>query len=747
MNPDKKCSRRGGIGYGLIAVGVALAVLLPGFTGWAVASVPQKKILILFPLEENIPAFTAFNANLRAVLAASPDYHFDFYSENLDLRRFSDDLYYQKLVELFRVKYAKLNIDLIIALTSGALDFLVKHGAELFPDTPVVFFETDSRQLAGHVRPPGIPVITGKVEIAKTLGVALELHPDTREVVVISGASQEDRALAEAARNDFQGFADRVEFTPLAGLPMEELLERVSGLPAHSILFYVCVLEDGKGRTFIPRDALAAISSQASVPVYGALGTYLGHGIVGGWLYSYELQGTRTAQWALRLLGGEAPADLPGVDAGGSETLFDWRELQRWGISEAKLPPGSTVRYKPLSAWDLYKWRIIGMMSLLAVQALLILGLVIQLRRRRRAESSLRESEERMSLALSSADLFLWEWDIPGDRIWATERARAFYGFHKDAELSIEVFLNALFPEDREPIRDTLQRIFQEKQPDYRSEYRIVRPDGTVRWVAGLGQCHFDAQGTPLRLLGVSMDITERRQAEETLRQSEAQLRTSREELRELAGRLLQAEEEERRRLARELHDDLTQRLAVLAIETGKLEMTSQRSPELLVERLKHIRSEMVRLSTDVHGLSRRLHPSILDDLGLVKAVQAECISFQQREGLPVRFTPVNVPAVIPGEISLTLYRVIQEGLRNIAKHAEAKGVRLDLTGDGDALELFLEDDGNGFDPKAVHGKPGLGLASMSERVRLIRGKLAVDSRPGKGTVLHVRASVTGREA
>ena len=218
-------------------------------------------------------------------------------------------------------------------------------------------------------------------------------------------------------------------------------------------------------------------------------------------------------------------------------------------------------------------------------------------------------------------------------------------------------------------------------------------------------------------------------------KQVEKDLIKSREDFRSLAGKLLSVQESERRRLARELHDDLTQRLAVLAIELGKIEQSFQG-----LERLQNIREQLIHLSTDIHAISRQLHPSIIDDLGLVGAVKSECSNFTRREGIAVDYRTKNVPPEIPPDVAICIFRIVQEGLRNVAKHADTKKVAVSLSGKNDLICLRIEDKGIGFHHKEAEEKPGLGLVSMKERVRLIRGDILIESQPGKGSVINVRA-------
>ncbi|MHC4520965.1 MAG: sensor histidine kinase, partial [Planctomycetota bacterium] len=226
---------------------------------------------------------------------------------------------------------------------------------------------------------------------------------------------------------------------------------------------------------------------------------------------------------------------------------------------------------------------------------------------------------------------------------------------------------------------------------------------------------------------------------------AEQELARNREALHHLAGRLLSVQEEERRRLARELHDDLTQRLAILAIEIGKLEQ--QRSaPQAMVSTLREIRERTVDLSADVHDISRQLHPSIIEDLGLKHAIRSECANFTKREGVAIRYEPADLPRGIPMATSVCLFRIVQEALRNIGKHAKVKEAHVSLVGNGRQLTLVIKDSGVGFDMAGTAASPGLGLASMRERVRLIRGTLSIESAPGKGTEIQVVAPLPGTE-
>jgi PAS domain S-box-containing protein len=204
-----------------------------------------------------------------------------------------------------------------------------------------------------------------------------------------------------------------------------------------------------------------------------------------------------------------------------------------------------------------------------------------------------------------------------------------------------------------------------------------------------------------------------------------------------LLHRLVRAQEKEHRRIARELHDDLTQRLAVLAIDAGTLEQMPD-CPGDIRERARGMREQLVALAESVHSLSRQLHPAILDDLGLVDALRSECLSLEQRDGITVRYDTRHVPTDLPRDIALCIYRVAQEALRNIARHARCLEASVRLMANARELVLCVRDRGVGF-AAATRGKTGVGLESMHERARLIHARLTVRSRPGAGTRIILR--------
>jgi signal transduction histidine kinase len=265
-------------------------------------------------------------------------------------------------------------------------------------------------------------------------------------------------------------------------------------------------------------------------------------------------------------------------------------------------------------------------------------------------------------------------------------------------------------------------------------------------WVDRSGQRHLiswsstlvtEAQDATRHLVWVGVDVTEARLAEKALQQTEI-LRHSQEQLRTLTAGLVEAQEEERRRVSQELHDDISQRLTALAIQLEVLHQARGISPEELHGKLGELQKQMEVLSEDLRRTARNLHPFMLTHLGLEPALRSYCEEFSKLRKIKVRLTARALPGAIPSGVALCVYRVVQEALGNVAKHAEAKRAVISISGSDDVLHVAIKDDGHGFDLDHAKGK-GLGLISMEERVRHLGGTFSISPKPGDGTRIDIR--------
>ncbi len=352
------------------------------------------------------------------------------------------------------------------------------------------------------------------------------------------------------------------------------------------------------------------------------------------------------------------------------------------------------------------------------------------------ARNALRASEARYRAIVEDQTELICRFLPDGTLTFVNDACCDHLGMSRD-QLIGHSFFDRLVPEvDREVIRELLHS-FTPGHPVRTLVRKMVEPGEPWReWVV---RAFFNDQRQVTEFQAAGRDITE-------LKHSEAALLEYQQELRALTARLIAAQEASSKHLARELHDVFSQQLAVIGMEITELEQVVPDSAEAIRNRCRQLAKRIGELSKDIHRMSRQLHPAILDDLGLAAALKNECLAFSDQHGVPVAFTVRNCQQQLPEDVTLCLYRVVQESLRNIGKHAAAKEVRVDLTCGRTEIALVIEDIGNGFEIEGVRGKGGLGLVSMDERVRLVDGTFSIQSEPGRGTRVEVRVPLRRRE-
>ncbi|MBK7459359.1 MAG: PAS domain-containing protein [Betaproteobacteria bacterium] len=353
---------------------------------------------------------------------------------------------------------------------------------------------------------------------------------------------------------------------------------------------------------------------------------------------------------------------------------------------------------------------------------------------RERQEHKLLQNQARLAASADLAGLAFYEVDFRADVAHVDDRLRDLCGIPADRSQglqALEFWMEHIHPDDRARVLELRRQLHARELEHLSVEYRFPHPTRGERWIHHVGRvARRDAGGRTLRSFGVLRDITEAKQAEAALR--------------DLSRRLIRAHEDERALLARELHDDVTQRLAVLAIDMGRAELTAADGAQADV--MRSVRAELVRLSEDIHSLAYQLHPSVLEELGLVEALRAECERRGRQGRLAVSMNLESVPAVAGEEAQLCLFRVAQEALTNVARHAGTGRASVTLRRADGGLLLAVGDQGVGFDPTRPREGRSLGLASMRERLHLVGGTLDVESSPGRGTTVVAWVPALGAE-
>jgi len=359
-----------------------------------------------------------------------------------------------------------------------------------------------------------------------------------------------------------------------------------------------------------------------------------------------------------------------------------------------------------------------------------------EIHERTQAEVALRDSQEQLHSVVQSTDEGIISLNSQGKVIFWNKGAETLFGFSTEEMQgrTLERIIPQRFRLAHQAGIIRASRAGKKTVEGEMFELWGLRRDGSeFPLELSLGYWHKDGE---IFFTGIVRDITARKQAEQDLQERERELKESQEELRALGAQLISAQEDERRRLSRELHDDMNQRLAVVALQIQSIQSTLPES-DPMKETLQHLNEEVSSLSDSVRHLAYQLHPSILDDLGLVVALQSSIKDFSQWENIPVTFQPRDVPHTLPQDIASCVYRVTQECLRNVAKHAEASHVSVEVTGLESGLQLVITDNGKGFTTEAVRrGKHGLGLIGMKERIRVVQGTFDVKASMGKGTTI-----------
>jgi len=359
-----------------------------------------KTVLLLYDGGREFSGIAMIDRNFESTLNDVVSNRVTIFREYMDLTRIRQTNYEPVLRDFYRFKYANSKPDVIVAVRDRPLDFLLKPGGDLFPGVPIVSSAMDLRQVKSRKLPATVTGVSLPLTFWPSLAVARQLQPEIENVAVVSGASPNDHALEMLARNELREHEKELNFTYLSGLSMEELLHRVGKLPPHSVILFVLVTQDGDGRSFMPHDVIAKLSAAANAPVYIFADNWLDCGAIGGDLISAAECGKETARLTLRILHGENPASIPFVDSPARVKMLDARELQRWNIRSANIPPGTIVLHRELTVWEAYRWRILGGITLIILQSILIVALLLHRKRRRMAEENLRISEAQRKAAV-----------------------------------------------------------------------------------------------------------------------------------------------------------------------------------------------------------------------------------------------------------------------------------------------------------------------------------------------------------
>ena len=738
----------------------------------------SRHVLLLYTEPRLTPSIVSVERVLPSTVQARSPVPVHFYTEFLDLNMFNEATPQPELRELLRKKYAGRHIDLIVAGGRLAVPIAFENRADLFSNAPVVFIAVDRFSAADLHLDAAVTGTWMRQGWAETLELARRFRPGTQRAVVVVGSTPAERFYVQAAREQLAAHAGSMEIRYLIDRKFEDVLTEIAGLEKNSVVLVGPFLRDGTGRDFTTVAAIGRISAVSKVPVFGITEASVGAGAVGGQVLSFEAHGKVAADLVVRVLAGERP---PPTDVGTTIPMFDDRQLARWKMNRRLLPPGSVVLFHEPSLWERYRLYILGAMGLIAVQTALIVLLLVQRSQRRRAQRSLAERLRfetllsNLSAALASCpameiDLAIQIGlrriveDLGTDRatLWSLDdkagEARVLHSWTRAGVPPVNTLVHegqvpAVFTALRQgqvlrlpspsgsPDAATVDRQTLAQMRTLSTAVAPLIEGGVVIGGLSVGMVleerHWPDELVPrLRLLAdVFANALGRQRADEAAHESARDIKN-------LVGRLLTAEEDEHRRIGRELHDGVNQELAALSISLTALERTlPPDAPADHWQEITRLQSRVVALAEGMRQLSHELHPGILEYAGLKAALQSYCREFDHGHDIVVRYRPGEGLGEVPSDVALCFYRVTQEALRNAAMHAKAGHASVTLTREGTDLVLTISDDGTGFDLAEARGR-GLGLISLEERVRLVGGRLTIDTAPQRGTRMRVAVPI-----
>lgn len=485
---------------------VALAV----FVMWALvahaAEPASTGVLIVHSNQRITPAGIVIENTLRSLVPGALQRPVELFSEYLDMEWASTDTFAAAQAEFLRQKYGERNIRVIVASAPQALQFIAKYRDRMLPGVPVVHLAMPKDQLERASFPPDIIGKSVDLDPTSTLELALRLHPEARRLVIVLGAAERDRVWEQRLRKALGRLEGLVEVEYLRGLPTATVARQLGALPKDTIVFTPGYFVDGAGEVRTPRQSLEVIAPASVAPMYGPLDTFLGTGIVGGYMTPYEEQSKEAAAIVVRLLNGTPPAAIPSSSVA-AVPMVDWRAVRRFGIDERLLPADAVVKNREPTAWDKYRFEISVGVAIVLMQFGLIAALMIERRTRVRMATALEESQKRMTLAAHAAKLSIWMWDVARDKVRPAGRSRQL---EAERAVPFEEVVERAYPADRDELERAVKKALATGE-EIDVEYRMIAADGDVRWIAARGRAE---KNDDRQLLGVAIDITERKRAE-----------------------------------------------------------------------------------------------------------------------------------------------------------------------------------------------------------------------------------------
>jgi two-component system, cell cycle sensor histidine kinase and response regulator CckA len=503
---------------------IAIAAVLYAYSARAA---DRKTVLVMTQGNGRQQSFVEFTAGLQRNLATNFHAPPVVYIENLDLQHFNSPDYRQEIIEWLRVKYQGRKLDAIVTENEQTADTAFKVRMKFWPEVPLVFVDSGRMEVTNIAARTNYTSLSAYPEVKETLQAALRLCPDTRRIAFVSSIGNGYVELYQRDLQQVESFAaNRYEVIKLVGLTMAETKQRLAGLPPQTIVYYNGIWLDAAGQTYTTPDALDELSPACNAPIFSCADTHIGHGALGGSCRVYYLMGVETGEQVAKVIRTGNANSLPAAQSSSSRYIFDWRQLQRFGLDNNKLPAGSEVRFRPLTLWETHYDVVVIVAAALVMQTVLIAALLLQRRRKQQTEAELFNSRQMLQTVLDTIPQRVFWKDLNSVFLGCNKPLAEDCGYSSVSQLIGKTDHETTAAPQADRYRADDREVMETDRPKLNFEEPQKKADGSTGWLRTNKVPLHDKNGRVIGVLGTYEDITERKQAEEILRESEQRFRS-----------------------------------------------------------------------------------------------------------------------------------------------------------------------------------------------------------------------------
>ena len=716
-------------------------LMVAAVSGIAAASDGNTRTILILSSEDSLHPFARVTTNaIVRELNNSISADLTIRTEFMESSRTPDGPDEDAIASRLAAKYSDEIIDLVVTTGPQALSLFVHKKAALFTGTPVIFTGIRDGNPMLQKMAENWGAVTTDYNVVSTVRLAQALQPDLKRLVLVTGQSAFDRTWRERAHEDLAASDIKLELVDLAALPLEDVLRELGKLGPESAVLYLTIWTDGAGRKYQPHLLAEHIANASAAPVYSVYPTSIGRGVVGGYMTEFETQGARAAEMAIGYLKENRLAAIRVVSLP-SEYHVDWQALKHWNLDPTRLPANAIIAHNDPSIIERYWGAVLAGLVVIALQAGLIVALLIHRRKLRQTHVQLHQINRHVEIAASSAKLGLWSWDPGTGLVWMTPYCRTMLDLLPDDKVDLDTFLRRLAGKNGQETKNAMESSVLQHTP-FQAQFRRSDGSGRKHWLSAVG--HTTRDGPTTHLIGTLIDVSDRRRAEIDADDQRRQLihLTRGAVLGEFSGSL-----------AHELNQPLT---AMLANSQAAQAMLDDEDPD--IEEIKAILEDIVDdnkragdVITRLRSLVKREDIAFQDlDLnevvdGVIELIHSDLI--ERRIELRTKLDR-NLP-LVRGD-SIQIQQVLLNLVRNACDAMSASENRqLTLTTDGalkDGAGILVADTGKGvplelqdkvFEPfitSKSHGL-GLGLAISRTILKVHGGSIWCKQNPGGGAI------------